>query len=907
MQAKQYQQRVLDTLDTYLAKLDETGDIAAAFETARDTGDGSLPKPYKNTIPRVPQLTYKVPTGGGKTFLASASLGRIMASMPIGRPRVVVWLVPRDAILTQTLDALRDENHPYRQRINRDFQGRVAVYSKDELLGGQNFTFGAIVDQLSIMVLSYDSFRRSGEGLRAYEENGALMSFAAATGQSETVIPHAHPTSLFQVINNLNPVVIVDESHRATSPLSLAMLRNFNPSFTLSLTATPSESANILTHVRATELKAEQMVKLPVLVVNRSSQTEVIADAIDLRASLEDKAKQAHANGSAYCRPIALIQAEPRGAEDALTFEALRDKLSDAGVPREHVAIKTATVDELHNVDLLSPECAIRFIITVNALTEGWDCPFAYVLAALANKNSAVSVEQVVGRILRQPNARRFPDKTLNMSYVLTASNQFEKVVTMVVSGLNEAGFSRDDVRVEDVLNESSPQVEVPSSSGPFEPSPPEVDTDAQVGDEEEDEGVLDFNAKEVAEQTEHSAPGNGETVRQNPRERLAGILDDATLAADQYEAHAQTAEDGQLSTTAPSTDGGTEAPGGAGQPGKYTQAESVVPRPIVRQFRYMMNREFIEDSLTVKLPQFVQDDERSLLIDAKPLFEPASLSANLRLRGRNSILTLGGERDSFRTVDVNDQNVPVWTLTESRVHDLVSEHMRGLPDEARLEASSNMLVGALDRSFDWLPSRELRAYVKRVVEDMDGDQRVMLETQTQRVAAAVKNKVKDIVTEHAKAEFQLRQAAGEVIAEPTYELPKGFNFSNAHESIGKSLYEGEDSMNQLESKLATWMSSMSNLRWWHRNPSRTGFRINGFINHYPDFIVRTMTGRIVLIETKSDHLNSEDSMQRLDVGTAWASAAGSGYDYYMVFDDSNTPINNSYRLTSFLDLLRRL
>ena len=52
-------------------------------------------------------------------------------------------------------------------------------------------------------------------------------------------------TALFQVINQLNPVVIVDESHHATSTLSQEMLTNFNPAFILDLTATPKRQAKI--------------------------------------------------------------------------------------------------------------------------------------------------------------------------------------------------------------------------------------------------------------------------------------------------------------------------------------------------------------------------------------------------------------------------------------------------------------------------------------------------------------------------------------------------------------------------------------------------------------------------------------------------------------------------------------
>ena len=71
----------------------------------------------------------------------------------------------------------------------------------------------------------------------------------------------------------------------------------------------------------------------------------------------------------------------------------------DADIPAEQIAIRTADVNELKNTDLMSPSCPIRYIITVNALKEGWDCPYAYILASLANKTSQVDVEQILGRM----------------------------------------------------------------------------------------------------------------------------------------------------------------------------------------------------------------------------------------------------------------------------------------------------------------------------------------------------------------------------------------------------------------------------------------------------------------------------------------------------------------------------
>ena len=421
MELKTYQRQVIADLNRYLELLGETKDYIASFCLFWQEKSVPTLGIYQDVLPGVPNLCFKVPTGGGKTFLACNAV----------RP-----MVPADAILTQTVKALKDPRHPYRQKIDVDFGGRVEVYTKQELLNGQNFNPTSVTEQLSIMVLSYDSFRGRGkEGLKAYQENSNLAAFAKVLGAPENPIEKADETALFQVINQLNPLVVVDESHHARSELSIEMLANFNPCFVLDLTATPKKRSNIISYVDAVQLKAEHMVKLPVIVYNRDSQAEVLMDTIDLRDKLEEIAAAEYQNGGKYIRPIALFQAQPKGKEDATTFEKLRAELMNTGIPAEHIAIRTADVNELKNVDLLSPDCPVRYIITVNALKEGWDCPFAYILASLANKTSQVDVEQILGRILRLPYTVEHRAKALNMSYVLTSSNDFNDTVQQIIRG----------------------------------------------------------------------------------------------------------------------------------------------------------------------------------------------------------------------------------------------------------------------------------------------------------------------------------------------------------------------------------------------------------------------------------------------------------------------------------------
>ena len=546
--------------------------------------------------------------------------------------------MPSDAILTQTAKALKDPRHPYRQKIDVDFGGRVEVYTKQELLNGQNFNPTAVTEQLSIMVLSYDSFRGRGkEGLKAYQENSNLAAFAKVLGAPENPIENADETALFQVINQLNPLVVVDESHHARSEfqlnplvvvdeshharseLSIEMLANFNPCFVLDLTATPKKRSNIISYVDAVQLKAEHMVKLPVIVYNRDSQAEVLMDTIDLRDRLEEIANAEYQNGGKYIRPIALFQAQPKGKEDATTFEKMRKELVEAGIPAGHIAIRTADVNELKNVDLLSPDCSIRYIVTVNALKEGWDCPFAYILASLANKTSQVDVEQILGRILRLPYTAEHKAKALNMSYVLTSSNDFNDTVQQIIRGLNSAGFSDRDYRLAEPIEPAKP-APVPEQLPMFEPETAQDDFAGLDG-----KSIwAKLQRRRESEKTPDSAP------------KADSMLAEARQAGDAYNQAVQGADNDPFAAVLP-----------------WEVRDKVNTFPIIPQYRGSV------DGLLI--PQFFQVIPQSLFTNGdKVLLSKEQLADGFTLKGKAYDIDFDAADDEIVKVDVaSGRSVP--------------------------------------------------------------------------------------------------------------------------------------------------------------------------------------------------------------------------------------------------------
>ena len=494
MELKQYQRDVLREVGRFARTYVMTRDAASAYDQFMDDigltpGQGGIER-YRDDLDGIPKVCVKVPTGGGKTFIGACAIDVLSDALP-SHDEVVVWLVPRREILVQTLRNFRNPEHFLRMRLDHDFAGRVEVLDKEDGLRGRSFSAATVGDQLTLFVLSYDSFKNK-DGRRAYAENSSLAGLTAYQQDVGTAVDveGADDTALISALAGTNPIVVVDESHHAGSKLSIDMLRNLNPRFVLELTATPGKGANVIAQATARQLKREEMVKLPVLVYRRPDKRTTISDAVMLQRRLEAIAEQDEARTGRYIRPIVLFQAERRGAEGAETYARLKEKLVEGGIPGEQIAVRTGDVDEIGGTDLMSRDCPIRFIITVEALAEGWDCPFAYVLATVANKSSQVSVEQIVGRVLRQPYAARAGARSLNIAYVLTVSADFDATLTQVVDGLNGVGFSREDVETAGTAPVPAPQQGQMELPAPEAPGSEGEDGDTDAGDDLDLDGL---------------------------------------------------------------------------------------------------------------------------------------------------------------------------------------------------------------------------------------------------------------------------------------------------------------------------------------------------------------------------------------------------------------------------------
>lgn len=508
----EYQTRTLTTLEAWLdalrdekAKADQIEQIRAdnpgveipipdfpakAWETMRSAG--RLP-PSRAAVPfssrqtghgqPVPNVTLKVPTGGGKTFLACAALSRIFGRYLSANTGFVLWIVPNEAIYSQTLKHLRDRQHIYRQTLDRAAAGRVRILEKGDPLNR------ADVDaNLCVMVLMLQSSNRQNqETLKLFQDRGDVHGFTPPEGDqaAHKALADAIPNlskydladggppwpmvkdSVGNALRIIRPVVVMDEGHRAISDLAFSTLYGFNPLLVLELSATPKDvaarattatraatperKANVLVEITGRELEREGMIKMPLNIVPMAGDDwqGTVRAALDKLNALDDAAKAYRSDGGGYIRPILLVQAERTGAEqrDAGFIHAddVKAWLMGAGLDEAEIALKTAETNDLdkpENRDLLSPSCRVRVIITKAALAEGWDCPFAYVLCSLAASGNEGAMTQLVGRILRQPHATRTDVAALDESYVFTHRAETAAVVKAIKSGLEGDGLS---------------------------------------------------------------------------------------------------------------------------------------------------------------------------------------------------------------------------------------------------------------------------------------------------------------------------------------------------------------------------------------------------------------------------------------------------------------------------------
>ena len=861
---KPYQTRVLDSLRDFFKQCSKEGHPEAAFQAVRSK-NGSQPIPYcqvnaAGLDPGMPYVCLRVPTGGGKTLLACHAAGIAIDQLLRADKAVVLWLVPSTTILDQTADALRDARHPYRRALELSC-GAVEVVTIEEAL---RLSRATVEGQTVVIVATIQAFRAEDTtGRKVYDQNGSFSEHLlnVPVDRLKDLLPGADgkpKPSLVNMLRLRRPIVIVDEAHNARTELSFSMLGSVLPSCIIEFTATPDRTrqpSNILHHVSAMELKAADMVKLPLRVITRhpSQRDQLLAEAITLRGDLE---KLAAAEGQAtgeYLRPILLIQAERVEA-----CEPLRERLvSEFGLANDGIKIATGKLDELKNLDNISePKCPVRFIITVEKLREGWDCPFAYVLCSVRETRSATAIEQLVGRILRLPQAKakRHPD--LNCAYAFSVSPSITEVLAELRDALESNGFTAAEA---ERIIIPMPQGVLPLGSQPqtIKVAPAEIDKAAAKAQEAALGGKarFDFSKGEITILV---------PLDKDETEKLAGCVKTP-------EAKARVAEAVALVIAA------EQAFGGSGKtriPSPYErQLDFIVPLLCVRENGSLFE---FESTFLIEQPWKLSEKDASLSSAYNPSARPTGKAGIVDVGLKGNVETSVQDKADF-VATLHQQTLALGAADDWTLESLIAwldwhiDHQDILAGESA-EYLRKVLKGQLAKHGIALSMLALdRFRLRDEIEDS-----IRRHREGERIAAFKAW----LLPESALAVSEERAINFKTMAyEPSWLYEGDFQFQKHYfgPKPGELAEKTPNGHLTEEFQCAQFIDGRPEVKFWARNLPRkaASFRLQTSKDwFYPDFLCRLADGRVLAVEYKGGHLWT-DAEEKRAVGAVWASRSG--------------------------------
>ena len=874
---KLYQLQAVDTLTEFLRRSRALGGPAAAFNqlTNERTGVGlnyfSAPGFEGEEFKGMPYVCLRLPTGGGKTLLACLSVPVVQRELLQSGHSVVLWLVPSRAIQAQTIAALRNRSHHYRQALENEL-GAVEVLDPTEAL----YVTKATLDASTVVIVStLQSFRiTEKEGRKVYESSGALHHhFAGLDPATMALLEKGEfgtvPYSLANVLRLRRPIVIVDEAHNARTALSFDTLARFRPSCILELTATPAKEkapSNVLHHVSAKQLAAEDMIKLPIRLETRTDWLRLLADAVALREDLEKKARAEEKITGEHIRPIVLLKAERRDqGRETRSVEAVEKALIEhCKVPADWIVRATGDDRGLDDIDLFKQDCPVRFIITVDALKEGWDCSWAYVLCSVAEMRSDTAVEQIIGRVLRLPNARRKQAPELNRAYAFATSQNFSETARALEDALVQGnGFNPLEAR-DLIVTAGGEQgkLELPA----IRVVPPKVVPVAETPDPKR--WTPELNAKVGVDAKAGTVTFFAPLTESEITQAAAGFVMEANreqfVAA--ARAHAQSVE--QIFTSP------------------------------------------AERGVKLAVPMFCIERQGVLELLDETHFLERPWSLRDHLVGEADEFSAGIASGNYGSIGLDEAGKVRWTFGDELADELKLIEVTENWSEARL-------IDWLDRNIPHpdISADESGVYIASVIAALLQNQALTL-GRLVRERFSLRDHVEkriDACRKQAKARaFQEVLFSGES-GEITVSAKQVFSFDadryparwacersgdfkkHFHRQVGELGDKGE------EFECALFIDQLPEVEVWVRNlerqPEKSFWLPTATDRFYPDFVCKLTDGRILVVESKGEHLwSNDDSKDKRRLGELWAERSGGRCLFVMPKGKDYQAIRNAFK-----------
>ncbi|WP_444548782.1 DEAD/DEAH box helicase [Candidatus Magnetomonas plexicatena] len=768
----------------------------------------------------------------------------------------MLWLVPTSTIRTHTAEALKKPYHPYRAAIEDAFAGRVSVFDISEIdqIRPQDLT-----ERVAVIVATIQTLRTSNpDGRRAYAHSENFEPHFAQIPPNTTGLERDEKGNIkFSFVNLMayhRPLVIVDEAHKAGTKLSFDMLAALRPSCIVEFTATPNtdpqNGSNVLFRASAVDVKAAQMIKLPIILTEHPDWRSAVHDAIERRAQLAETAK----TDPLCIRPLTLFQAQDKGQE--ATVEVLKNHLiENENIAPERIAVATGEQRELDAINLFDPACHVDFIITVEALKEGWDCSFAYVLCSVANISSAIDIEQLLGRVLRMPYAQNRPNSALNRAYAHVNALFGEGARALTDTLVQKMGFEPDEAAA--MLQQRQPGLPGFGTNGDlFNRTPVFLETVDSVPD-------LTGLAQDVAERVQVETRPDG-TVTVTVQGEITDELEECLVAA-----------------AAPDRRDALRASVGRH---RVTYRNSIAP--VARGEKFAVPRLFL--NIQGKL-EFVEED---LILDLGGwtlntcAAELSPVEFSIIETAERWEVDLKGEKVEYRHLDQNVQ-LEIGTLkldtTDLQLSRWLDNQCRqpDITQPVLLEFCRKLVAYLIERR--GIPLQDLLRFkyqLAKVTQQKKADYR--------KQAYAV-----DYQTFLFAPEASVETSFAYGFAFENRDYPAAWSYHGRYQfknhffgSVGELKSDGE------EFECAKLIDNHPQVKYWIRNlsgRSQTSFWLPTSTDRfYPDFVAVLKDGRILVIEYKGAFLaDTQDTKEKRNIGELWAAKSG-GKSLFLMAEKKN-------------------
>jgi len=870
MQLKNYQIQTLDYLQRYLEAA-RLYDNKAAYEKIQKQRFGSqVFPPFQplEGLEDVPYICLRLPTGGGKTLLSTHSIklaGKIFWDN--GRPLTLI-MVPTTTIKNQTLETLTNPHHPNAKALTAAFGGDFRVFDVADF---SSLRRQDIENKACIIVATFASLRvEDTQGRRVYDHheeleghftdiatNSACLEHCPKSGnrfldkkcgknkklehlvecpsETKNAIERNDEGQIKYSFANLlalhRPLVLLDEAHNAKSDLSMEVLRRINPRIVIEYTATPAKNSNVIQSVTAAQLKAEQMIKLPIqLYVHASWQMAVLA-ALQNRASLEQIAQK----DKDYIRPLILFQAENKGGD--VTIDVLRQFLLDQDIAEEQIAIATGEQRELDKLNLFDANCPVRYIITVQALKEGWDCSFAYILCSVANTRSPTAVEQLLGRVLRMPYARSRQAAELNLAYAHVSTKSWPQAADRLADRLVNMGFERQEAAAFTYQHNLPLEGEEPAVTLTLTQKP-------------------DLSNFDLIEKSQVSVQ---ETTDKKFQVTIAADADKALLKKfEQALPNEQAREAFQL---------------------QLKQAHSPREKQLAP----------VEQGVKFCLPQLcLQFDSRTSLLETESVFGDEGFDPLTSYTPLTKIDFSLDEQTQIYSGDIEGDKIRIIPLPSEQ--QLVFKEF--LP-QLSVETIAAKIAANIYNPVEAQKMRQgtFIRYIQKTCQDLSNRDDMDLTKLARGQFLLEKLLISRLNNAHIKArEIGLKKLLLPPDPRLTTDLKNhGFDFPQDYPA--ERFYEGRlkftkhyyrlvGDMNKEEALCAQILDGHERIKFWLRNLERQSNHAFNFPTSsdlfYPDFVAQLDDGRILIVEYKGEHLKTnDDTKEKTLIGKVWARLSG--------------------------------